>query len=283
MRRRCKAMRRRCKAVRGAMAGALCVVWAVAIGTGAVRGQNVAPQQQLPRAVQAQGATTSNPASLPAQEFRRAQAAAQKILASTEFQREPPTLWERIKEKIGEALVRLFVGIDRLTTASPWMGRALEWLLFVAAAVGLLIWGLRMVERQRLRVALGGAPLKTAEQVRERDDWRRLAEVEAAKGAWREAIHALYWAAIVHLENRRAWRHNPARTPREYVRLLKSGSTEQRELRGLTGALERSWYGQQEARAEHYQAARESLERLAAGAEPSAANAGRAGLAGGGA
>lgn len=196
-------------------------------------------------------------------EFARAQTAAQKILASAEFQRPEPTLWDRIKAKIVGAILRIFLGIDRVTTQSPWVGRALEWLLFVAAAAGLLVWVMRTVQRQRLRVALGDEPAKNAAWTRETEDWRRQAEQEAAKGAWREAIHALYWAAIVHLERRRAWKHNPSRTPREYVRLLKTGSAEQRELRGLTDALEESWYGQREANAEEFSAAKENFDRLA--------------------
>lgn len=272
-------MLQRCKAVsRKAVRVVVCILW---ITSGAViaGGQKPAIPQSV---VQAQPSPADS-VSIPAREFARAQAAAQRILASAEFQRDPPTLWDRIKEKIGEALVRLFVGIDHVTSQSPWLGRSLEWILFIAAAVGLIMWGLRALQRQRLRVALGGEPLRTAERSRERDDWWRLAETEAAKGAWREAIHAIYWAAIVHLENHRAWRHNPARTPREYVRLLKPGSAEQRELRGLTGSLEKNWYGQQEARAEEYSEARERFERLTAVAESSAANTGRTGLAGGGA
>jgi hypothetical protein len=235
--------------------------------------QQLTPQKQ--RAANTQTSSTANETSISAQEFSRAQAAAQKILAGAEFQRAPPTLWDIIKEKIGEAIVRLFEGIDRVTSAWPWMGRTLEWLLFIAAAVGLLVWGFRAVQRQRLRVALGGAPLRTAERAREREDWWRLAETEAAEGAWREAIHAVYWAAIVHLENRRAWRHNPARTPREYVRLLKPGSVEQSELRGLTGALEKSWYGQRATHEEEYHAARESLEKLAGSESPASASRAR--------
>jgi hypothetical protein len=273
-------MLRRCKAVSRTVGRVVvCTLW-VTWGAAIAGGQRLEPPRP---AAQVQASPAAHTATVSALEFAHAQAAAQKILAGAEFQREPPTLWDRIKEKIGEALVRLFVGIDHVTSHSPWLGRSLEWLLFIAAAVGLVVWGLRTVQRQRLRVALGGEPLRVAERASERDDWWRLAEVEAAKGAWREAIHAVYWAAIVHLENRRAWRHNPARTPREYVRLLKPGSAEQRELRGLTGALEKSWYGQQEAREDQYHDARESFERLAAGAESPAANAGRAGLSGGGA
>ena len=215
-----------------------------------------------------QPAVAQKPAQLTPQqqaEFGRAQKVTEQILASAEFQREAPTLWDRLKTKLLEAIERLFMGIDRVSSASPWLGRALEWLLFLAAAVGLLVWVLRNIQRQRLRMALGGEPAKTGAWARESDDWRKLAEEQAARGAWREAIHALYWASIVRLEQRRLWRHNPARTPREYVRLLKAGSAEMRELRELTTALERSWYGQREATAEEFAAARQSFERLAQG------------------
>lgn len=196
-------------------------------------------------------------------EFAQAKSAALRVLARGEFQRPEPTWWDKLKAKIGEIIVRFFLGVDRVTTQSPWVGRALEWLLFIAAAVGVLVWVLRTVRRQRLRVAMGGEAAKAAAWDRETEDWRRMAEREAAKGAWREAIHALYWAAIVHLEQRRAWRHNSSCTPREYVRLLKAGSEEQRELRSLTNALEQSWYGQREPNESEFGEARESFDRLA--------------------
>jgi len=78
-------------------------------------------------------------------------------------------------------------------------------------------------------------------------------------------VHCLYWAAIVSLESRRAWRHNPTRTPREYLRLLKPGSAQQRNLRGLTKIFERVWYGLREGGAEEYAEARGMYEALAAG------------------
>jgi hypothetical protein len=213
--------------------------------------------------VAARGAGVASLTEAQRMEFAQAQTAVQKILAGAEFRRPEPSLWERIKAKIVGAIVGIFLGIDRVTTRSPWVARALEWLLFVGAAAGLLVWVMRTVQRQRLRVALGDEPLKSTALARETEDWKKQAEGEAARGAWREAIHALYWAAIVHLEGRRAWRHNPSRTPREYLRLLKAGSTEQRELRGLTSALEQSWYGQREANAEEFGAAKQSFERLA--------------------
>jgi hypothetical protein len=58
------------------------------------------------------------------------------------------------------------------------------------------------------------------------------------------------------------------------VRLLKAGSAEQRELRGLTSALEQSWYGQREANAAEFADARERFERLAEGTDRREAVAG---------
>ncbi len=109
---------------------------------------------------------------------------------------------------------------------------------------------------------------------REATDWAKQAEEFADDGEWREAVHCLYWAAIVSLESRRAWRHNPTRTPREYVRLLKPGSAQQKGLRELTRMFERVWYGLREARAEEYAEARGLYEALASGGVERAGGAG---------
>jgi len=117
-----------------------------------------------------------------------------------------------------------------------------------------------------LRISLAGAAIAKTAWDREATAWATQAEEFAGRGEWREAVHCLYWAAIVLLESRRAWRHNPTRTPREYVRLLKPGSGQQRGLRDLTRMFERVWYGLREGRAEEYAEARELYEVLASGA-----------------
>jgi hypothetical protein len=201
------------------------------------------------------------------QDFSRARAEANAVLARAEFQRDAgPTWWDRKKAQMLAWLGRLFDGVVKVGSAAPWLGTLLEWMFFVGAAVGLLFFLLRNVRRQRLRVSLGDAALRTAAWDREADDWAQWAEQHAAASEWREAVHCLYWAAIVSLEARRAWRHNPTRTPREYVRLLKPGSTQQQGLRGLTQIFERVWYGLRDANAEEYAEARAMYERLAAGA-----------------
>ncbi len=138
----------------------------------------------------------------------------------------------------------------------------MEWSLFVGAALGLLVFLLRQMARQRLRVDLGTSGIKTEVWSRESSDWAKRAEVFAADGAWRDAVHCLYWAAIVLLESRKAWRHNPTRTPREYVRLLKPGSAQQHALRGLTRIFERTWYGLREVTAAEYAEAKEFYDGL---------------------
>jgi hypothetical protein len=202
------------------------------------------------------------------QGFAQARSAANDVLRSPEFEGDlGTTWWDRFWAKVRNLVADLFNGVDALGAHAPWIGTLLEWLLFGAAAVGLLVFLLRTAARQRMRLALERSmPAATAwEQAAE--DWARRAEENAATGAWREAVHCLYWAAIVLLESRRAWRHNPTRTPREYVRLLKPGSEQQQGLRGLTQSLERSWYGQREATAEDFQRAQGYFRQLSSDAD----------------
>ena len=212
--------------------------------------------------------------------FAQARSTAAGILSQREFQRhEELTWWDRLKARFFGWLMRLLNGLQTAGAGVPWLGTLLEWLLFAGAAVVLLIFLLRNLNRQRLRVSMeGAAPVKTPWD-REATDWAQLAERFAGEREWREAVHCLYWAAIVSLESRRAWRHNPTRTPREYLRLLKPGSPQQRGLRGLTRIFERVWYGLREARPEEYSEARELYEGLAsgsAGAEAAAVGEGGA-------
>jgi hypothetical protein len=201
------------------------------------------------------------------QSFSRAREEANAVLSRAEFQRGGgPTWWDRTKAQILTWLGRLFEGIEQVGSAAPWLGTLLEWVFFVGAAVGLLFFLLRNVARQRLRISLEDTAFQTSAWDREADDWAQWAEEHAAAGEWREAVHCLYWAAIVSLEARRAWRHNPTRTPREYVRLLKPGSAQQKDLRSLTQIFERVWYGLRETEAAEYAEARAMHERLAASA-----------------
>jgi hypothetical protein len=214
--------------------------------------------------------------------FAKARDAANSVLRTAEFENDQgPTWWERKKAQFTRWLGRIFLGVGALGEMAPWLGRLLEWVFFLGAATGLVVILLRTLarQRQRMRVALGeGGPLVTAWQ-REANDWARMAQQHADAAEWREAVHCLYWAAIVLLEGRRAWRHNPTRTPREYVRLLKPGSARQQGLRGLTQIFERVWYGLRDADAEEYRRALAFFRQLDGDAAP-ATEASQPGAAG---
>jgi hypothetical protein len=198
-------------------------------------------------------------------EFGEARTEADAVLAQPEFQRKTETSWwDHVTGIFYAWLGRLLEGVARVGAAAPWLGTALIWTLCIAAAAGLLFFVLRNLQRQRLRISLAGSAVAAAWD-REATDWARQAEGFASAGEWREAVHCLYWAAIVSLESRKAWRHNPTRTPREYLRLLKAGSGQQKSLRELTWIFERGWYGLREVRAEEYAEARQLYEGLATG------------------
>jgi hypothetical protein len=201
-------------------------------------------------------------------EFATARKDADRILAGSEFVRVKKQSWlDRQVAKFWLAWGRFWDGATNIGAAGVWVGRALEFVLFGGAAVALALFVRRSLQRQRLAVALNGEASELA-WTRESTDWAAQAENSARAGDWRDAVHSLYWATIVMLEGRRAWRHNPARTPREYVRLLKPGSAQQKALRGLTQIFERLWYGLRDAGPADYERARslyESLRDQAAG------------------
>jgi hypothetical protein len=201
-----------------------------------------------------------------AQADAQARAAADAVLRRPEFQTKAgPTWWERKKAQWLGWLMRLFDGLSEFGANRPLLAPILEWMLFGGAAVGLVVFLIRATARQRRRVALSAGAVQAAAWDREATDWAQMAAAHAGREEWREAVHCLYWSAIVLLESRRAWRHNPSRTPREYVRLLRPGSAQQQGLRGLTQIFERVWYGFGEADRARYQQALAEYERLAAG------------------
>lgn len=198
---------------------------------------------------------------VPAQ-FSAARRDADRILASSEFSEVEQQSW------LDRAIAKFWLWVNLWLTSFaglgksiPWLGHLLEFLLFGGAAIALLLFVRRSLQRQRLAVALNSQSTELA-WTRESNDWAAQAESSARAGDWRDAVHCLYWATIVMLEGRRAWRHNPARTPREYVRLLKPGSAQQGALRGLTQIFERLWYGLRDADATDYQRARAFYDNL---------------------
>ena len=183
------------------------------------------------------------------------------ILRQSEFSRVPEQNYPEQKLALVRLwLDRLLMGAAILVPHSAWFSLALEWGTLALAAAGLIAWTLRVSRQQRVAIA---APRSAeANWTKESDDWAERARAAAGLGEWREAVHCLYWAAIVMLEGQRMWRANRARTPREYVRLLEPGSARRTALGGLTGVFERIWYGARPAAEQDYRQAEALLAQL---------------------
>jgi hypothetical protein len=189
-------------------------------------------------------------------DFGKARMKADAVLARGEFRAvTEESFWQRAMARFAGWLRRVFSGAVRLGRYAAWIGPALEWGFVLAVCVGAILWGLRVLRRQRLAIALEGpaARIREWEEVSRR--WAEAAHAAAEAGEWREAVHSLYWASVVEMEGRKVWRQSRVRTPREYLRLLEAASPYYGQLRGLTGLLERVWYGLAEAgRADYEQA-----------------------------
>jgi hypothetical protein len=190
-----------------------------------------------------------------------ARAKAEAILAQPEFNRVEKKSY--LAEKIAALMLllnQLFEGTGKLLPKAWWIAPTLEYGTLLAAAIGVVLWAWRLNRQERLRIDAGPRPTQAWHA--ESEGWAERAEAEAGKANWREAVHCLYWSAIVMLEGQRLWLQNRARTPREYVNLLEPGSERRRQLSGLTRVFERIWYGLRPAGESDYRDAKAMLDRM---------------------
>ncbi len=189
----------------------------------------------------------------------------QTILAAPEFfhahqQSILALLWDHLLSWLFRRLSRMVDGGHR----SAWLIPAF-WLTLALLAGGSLLWWYR---RQLHRAGVPAARTETRKplnvQPREWERWLAEAEALAGRADWREAIHALYWAAITRLEAQGRWSRDRARTPREYLALLPHASLQGGDLALLTRSLEQTWYGSHGAGASDFEAARAAFARLEA-------------------
>lgn len=152
----------------------------------------------------------------------------------------------------------------------PIAGSLLFWLLIFGAAVWLALFLFRYGGRQARLEELQA--LEYAAMVRTWQEWIGRARQAAARGDFREAIHAVYWAGITNLADRGMLPSGRTYTPREYLRLLASadGTTlplvavpvQRESLALLTARLESVWYGRGKADAEDFRTTLKQAEAL---------------------
>ncbi|MGC9223960.1 MAG: DUF4129 domain-containing protein [Terracidiphilus sp.] len=162
---------------------------------------------------------------------------------------------ERFLEWLGNLINLIVMKLSAIGAQVPWIGRLLE-ILLVAGACTLLVWLLVRMERNaRLHFVPEIENAPKAPSAREWQLWLKDAQDAADNGAWREAIHSVYWASISRLESARLWPADRARTPREYLGLLSGTDPRQSALMALTRSFERTWYGGRTADAAEFNAA----------------------------
>ncbi len=178
------------------------------------------------------------------------------VLARREFRTtEDYSLMERLGAWVSNLLNKLFGGFSTLGRMAPWLGTALQWGALLLTAALLLVWVYRALDRQRIALGRLHGIGPSAEAQAESRAWAAKAQQHAESCEWRDAVHALYWASIVALEDRRTLRRSGTRTPREALRLIDPASHLREPLQAQTGEFERIWYGLQPAAADDYQSA----------------------------
>jgi hypothetical protein len=195
-----------------------------------------------------------------------------EVLAGREFAKlnqpkEGPTWLERVEKWIND----FFGKLGGIHTRARWVGQLLTWGFPLALAVGLVWWLLQMERRWRIRlVPESHGPARDAASARDWQLWLKDARDASARGAWREAIHFLYWAAISRLESKRMWPADRARTPREYLALVAADDARKPGLGALTREFERTWYGGRPAGETEYRGAEALAVALIEGGAPAA-------------
>jgi hypothetical protein len=187
-----------------------------------------------------------------------------RILAAKEYQgiHQGPSLIQQIKERVGNWINRFIGKLIRAGAHSKWIGITAE-ITFVVLLCVALVWLLIRIERQGRMgpVSIGTAPGEGAASARDWQLWLEDARKAAALGAWRDAIHLLYWASISRLESTGHWPADRARTPREYLALLGPQSQYHGSLVTLTHSFERAWYaGRPTAESDYREAEQLSLQ-----------------------
>lgn len=189
------------------------------------------------------------------------------ILARPEFREiHGPTWLDRIGERARKWL-RAF--LDRLAQRMSgheriaWFFRLLPWAVLVCAAGGLLAWMVwLLLRRSTARLLELGVPRPASILGPSWQQMMEAARKAGAAGEYREAIRLAYLTALHHLEVRKVWRVDPARTHREYLRMVPREQPEHEPLALLTRQFELTWYGSQPATPGDFKTAVNQLERL---------------------
>lgn len=183
------------------------------------------------------------------------------ILSREEFQRSAASRWrEDLQRRVGEWIENLLARLGAGPGAGRRAGIALAWIASLGALAALGWWIVRTIARGRPDVSLGLGD-SASRNIRARE--LALRSLGAARaGDLREAVRIAYRAALVRLEEQGVWRVDDARTPREYLSLLRGNDDRRAPMTALTRRFEQVWYGNQPAATDEAAHVRAQLEEL---------------------
>jgi len=195
------------------------------------------------------------------EEVRRVTA---EVLARPEYRTARPGLFSRLFNSFLEFVGRLLeqvVGAGRQSLVGTLV------VIVVLAVVAFLLFRfLRRVRRDRsIDLALSGAIGRSPAE------WEAEASAHERAGRWREALRCRYRLVIARLAERGLVEELPGRTTGEYLtEAVTADPSLGPDLRAVTAAFERAWYGNRPVGEPDLAAVREAGERLAKGAGPRA-------------
>lgn len=201
---------------------------------------------------------------IPAKPASQVRANLSTILAEHRFQRiqQDPNFLQRAYVAILNWLFERLSKVSAYGGRNPWIAHLLEYGAIIVPCILVTWWVMVRLLKQAAAPRTSHAAAPSAPSAREWQRWLEDAERFAHESQWREAVHHVYWAAISRLESHGLWPADRARTPREYLALVRSNNTLEPELRGLTRSFELIWYGNRPAAEEQYREARTRMERL---------------------
>lgn len=186
------------------------------------------------------------------------------ILNRREFRRADPSLLTHALDAVTIWINRQLSGLAQYSEHRRWLARLLEAGLVGLACLGLALWFIQKIRRASGLKFHTREPLEHTVSGRGWERLRQDAEQAASEQRWRDAVRAYYWAVVARLESRGQWAADRARTPREYLRLLRADHPKREDLLQLTRRFETCWYGSAAATELDCTTARLLFERLVA-------------------